>query len=240
MPLVELINACTAVADADLAAMVPALQTQVDRDFAPAWHVRARLTFVPKGLPGGRDAYWLVFVDDPDIAGALGYHDLTPAGHPLGKVFVKMDLDTGSSISVTASHELLEMLGNPFLTDCIEYADDRQDVLLAKEACDPCEGEDFAYEIDGVKVSDFVHLPYFYFPVGRPNETYDHTGHISIPRTLLPDGYQLLRDLNGSRGWVQETFAGRTTHRELPRVGSRRERIARGRDRWQASTAPMT
>jgi len=50
-----------------------------------------------------------VILDDSDQAGALGYHDLTSDGLPIGKVFAASDLKAGTSWTVTASHELLEM-----------------------------------------------------------------------------------------------------------------------------------
>src|SRR6516164_9774230 len=97
--------------DAEAAPVVDALQTQVRSDFGPVWGVDADLTFVPRGgnPPGG--SWWLSLLDSSDQANALGYHDLTSDGLPLGKAFVKTDMDEGLNWSVTASHELLEMLG---------------------------------------------------------------------------------------------------------------------------------
>jgi hypothetical protein len=40
----------------------------------------------------------------------VGYHDLTNEGLPLGKVFAGSDMVNGYNWTVTASHELLEML----------------------------------------------------------------------------------------------------------------------------------
>jgi hypothetical protein len=40
-------------------------------------------------------------------------HDTTPDGLPLGKVFAGTDKAFGTQWTVTASHELLEMLGDP-------------------------------------------------------------------------------------------------------------------------------
>ena len=52
-------------------------------------------------------------LDDSDQASALGYHDMTSEGLPLGKVFGTTNLKFGTNWTVTASHELLEMLGDP-------------------------------------------------------------------------------------------------------------------------------
>lgn len=65
------------ITDNDVKKVVPALQTQVSRDFAPAWGIDADLVFVPKGKKPPAKYWWLVMLDNSDQAGALGYHDLT-------------------------------------------------------------------------------------------------------------------------------------------------------------------
>src|SRR5262249_31056630 len=55
----------------------------------------------------------VVFLDDADQPGALAYHDLTPEGLPLSKVFVRTTIQNGDLVSVSASHELVEMLVDP-------------------------------------------------------------------------------------------------------------------------------
>ncbi len=110
---VAIINASTALHDGEVEAALPGLQTQIRRDFAPVWGVDADLSFVPgkqKPQPG---SWWLAILDNTDEAGALGYHDLTNEGLPMGKVFAATDKQYGLSWTVTASHELLEMLGDP-------------------------------------------------------------------------------------------------------------------------------
>jgi hypothetical protein len=53
----------------------------------------------------------MVFLDDADQPGALAY--LTPDGLPQSKVFVKTTLENNDLVSVSASHELVEMLVDP-------------------------------------------------------------------------------------------------------------------------------
>jgi hypothetical protein len=87
-------------------------QRQVSEHFAPTWGVDATLNLVVAGakpLPG---SWWLVILDDSDQAGTLGYHDLTDEAMPLGKVFVKTAQAAGIKWTVTASHELLELLAD--------------------------------------------------------------------------------------------------------------------------------
>ena len=101
------------ISDSDLQTCVAALQTQITRDFAPAWGVDAELVFVPQGKQPPPKTWQVGVFDNSDQAGALGYHDLTDDGFPLGKVFAATDAQYGSSWTVTASHEVLEMLIDP-------------------------------------------------------------------------------------------------------------------------------
>ena len=234
---IAIINASTVVDDATIASWLPALQTQLDRDYAAHWTwggSPAALQFVPKGAKPPAFAWWLAILDDSDVAGALGYHDLTPSGQPLGKVFAATDLHDGLSISVTLDHELLEMLADADIATCVQHGD----ILYAREICDPCERDEQGYEIDGVKLSDFVLPSWFDTTVSgpTPDGPFDFRGLITQPRAILPGGYMLTMDLRGSTGWQQTTRSDeRLAYRQLARVGSRRERRARGRARWMRS-----
>src|SRR5690348_8471627 len=104
---VAITNESHAMSDAQIQPIVAALQKQVSRDFAPIWGVDAEVKFYPRGQQPP-DAWWLACFETSDQAGALGYHDVTPAGQPLGKAFVGSDIRLGLSPSVTISHELLE------------------------------------------------------------------------------------------------------------------------------------
>ena len=113
---IAVINESTVLTDADVVPVVDALQQQVTNDFRPIWGVDAELTMIAKGTPPPGTSWWLVMLDDSDQAGALGYHDLTPESLPIGKIFAASDLKAGTSWTVTASHELLEMLADPDIT----------------------------------------------------------------------------------------------------------------------------
>src|SRR5689334_5669350 len=79
-----------------------ALQTQVVRDFRPAWHVDASVTVAgASDLPGY--AWVIRIVDDSPL---LGVHS-DPNGRPSARV------RAAEGWTVTASHELLEMLVDP-------------------------------------------------------------------------------------------------------------------------------
>jgi hypothetical protein len=51
---ISILNRSSVLTDAQVQAAVPALQTQVKRDFGPVWGVDADLTFVPAGAPSAR------------------------------------------------------------------------------------------------------------------------------------------------------------------------------------------
>src|SRR5690242_179542 len=110
---VAVINSCTVLQDNEIKKGTDALQVQCDRDFEKYYGITAKLSFVPKGHSPPADHWWVVILDDTTEPGALGFHDLTPKGLPQGLVFARTDLKFGDQWSVTTSHELLEMLGDP-------------------------------------------------------------------------------------------------------------------------------
>jgi hypothetical protein len=220
---IAILNASTVLSDDDVAAIVPALQTQVSRDFAPVWGLDADLRFVPQDNKPTAKEWWLVVLDNSDQAGALGYHDLTKQGLPLGKVFAKTDMDYGEQWSGTASHELLEMLADPTINLTVFEESETGGRLYAYEVCDACEAEEFGYNIDGVLVSDFVY-PTWFESFHKPGSTqFDQTNSISKPFGLLKGGYIGIYDVVAGTGWTQLT-ADRVNARARPPVGSRRER----------------
>lgn len=230
---VALVNASTVCDDDELESYVRPLQRQVTEDFAPIWGADARIEFVRKGHQPPKGSWWIAVLDDSDQAGALGYHDLTAEGLPLSKVFAKSDKHYGNSVSVTISHELLEMLGDPGINMTASLGDDQGHMkFFAYEACDACESEEYAYEIDGVLVSDFVYPDWF---GGVTGGKYDHMGHIKKPFEILPGGY--IGVWTPTTGWTQVT--GERAHgpkyASRAPIGSRRERRRVGTARWYRS-----
>ncbi len=84
---ISVINASTVLADDEIQPVVGALQKQVNNEFRSAWGIDAKLEFVPNGMQPPEGTWWLAILDDSDQAGALGYHDVTTEGLPMGKVF---------------------------------------------------------------------------------------------------------------------------------------------------------
>lgn len=199
VPTIDVVNESTVVSDTDTALLVKALQVQVATHFRPAWDAGCRLVHATKV---GTRSWGLVILDDADQAGALGYHDLTAAGLPLGKVFARTTQQDGGLVSVTASHELLEMLADPWIDSAVQVGNT---TFYALEVADACEADQYAYPIDGVMVSDFV-LPTWFRPGAAA--PYDYQGHIGQPLELLPGGY--IGAWTPRTGWTQKTAAAGT------------------------------
>ena len=223
---IAVINSSTVVSNEEVKATIPALQKQVSEHFAPVWGIDADLRFVDSGAGESPDPgeWWLVVLDDSDQAGALGYHDITREGLPLGKVFAKTDQHYGEKWTGTASHELLEMLADPNINLTVFENPNGGGRLYAYEVCDACEAEAFGYQIDGVFVSDFVYPAWFESFRDPKTTRFDYTGNITAPFQLLSGGYIGIYDVTQGGGWTQLTAANSLNFRSRPPVGSRRER----------------
>src|SRR5689334_9974201 len=134
---IAVINQSTLVALDEIRRVTAALQKQLDGDYAAIWGLTARLE-IHDAASVPSDAWQLVVLDDSDQANALGYHELTSFGRPLGKVFVRSVQQSGGAWSVAASHELLEMMADPDINLAAEgYApnDRSRTAFYAYENC---------------------------------------------------------------------------------------------------------
>src|SRR5215471_9382345 len=142
------------IAVEEITSVSAALQKQVMRDFAPIWEVQATVDYFPalEAVPVG---YWpLLIVED---GAGLGTH-VDRNGQPMAYV------EYGPTWSLTASHEALEMLADPtglrFVAGDAPLTESERVEFLV-EVCDPCQGADNAYTVNGVLVSDFYTPAYF-------------------------------------------------------------------------------
>jgi uncharacterized membrane protein YgcG len=197
-PTIAFVNLATVSLGVDLDKLVAALAKQLQQDFVPIWGYPAKLYVTQNPKPG---EWQVVFLNDADAAKALGYHDLTKNGQPISKVFVRTTLSAGEKVSVTASHELLEMLIDPGAQMWAQSGDGK---FYAYEMCDAVEAEE--YVIDGVAVSDFVY-PSFFESWHKPGSVqFDHLKRVSRPFETLKQGYQIVSngksstEIFGSRG----------------------------------------
>ena len=152
----------------------------------------------------------------------------------MGKVFAATDKQYNQSVSVTISHELLEMFGDPGINMTVSSSDASGSPLFyAYEACDACEADGYGYQIDGVTVSDFVYPDWF---GGVAGKQYNPQAQIPKPFEIVSGGY--IGVWKPGSGWTQVTGADAhgAAHRSRAGVGSRRERRMVGRDRWALST----
>jgi hypothetical protein len=161
-------------------------------------------------------AWAVVFLDTADQARALAYHELTPDGFPLSKVFVKTIADAGASLTVATSHELVEMLVDPAINLLTTGPDLK--AAYAYESADPVEDDSLAFKVNGFKMTDFIYPSYFEI-FRKPNSTkFDYRGKVSRPFQILPGGYQIVFK-NGK--WSQITAS--VTKRRALKHEDRRE-----------------
>ena len=226
LPVIAITNASTCLSDAQVEAVLPALQKQVTDEFQAYWELDCTLSFLSKDQPLTQGWWQIVVMDNPDQAGALGYHELTSQGAPLGKIFAQLDLDSGSSWTATLSHELLEMLADPWINWCAVGTDSK---IYALEVCDAVEADNLGYFIDGVLVSDFV-TPAWFEPTCA--DRMDFKQHLAKELELARGGYISIFD--PPNGWTQVTAKGKGGPRILP--GSRRQRRKLIRPAWRNSS----
>src|SRR5713101_2197544 len=183
----------------ELAKVAAAVQKQVIRDFAPLWEIQATVDAFAKleDVPIG---YWPVIVQADIGYNAAGIH-LDNDGQPFSLV------QYSSGWSLTVSHEVLEMLADPFgdrlvAGSSIKPKQGRVEYLV--EVCDPSEDRAFAYSVNGITVSDF-YTPRFFDPVTTSGVRYGFGNGIKGPRQVLKGGYLSWHDPMTDHWW-QQTF----------------------------------
>jgi len=181
IPTIACINQATVPLGVDFDKLIVALQKFADTCFIPVWGTPCKLVKATKFVKG---AWAIVFLDDADVAGALGYHDLTPEGLPLSKVFVKTTISDGQKVSVTACHELCEMLVDPAINLCSVGP---KGLIYAYETADAV--EELEFNVNGIPMSDFVY-PSWFEEFHKPNSTqFDYLKKVTKPFQILHGGY---------------------------------------------------
>src|SRR5437763_15379555 len=92
IPKVAVCNKATSPLGVDLDQLMAAMQVYINQFIVPVWGTPANLVKSTGFIAG---AWAMVFLDDADQPGALAYHDLTPDGFPIAKVFVRTTLQNG-------------------------------------------------------------------------------------------------------------------------------------------------
>jgi hypothetical protein len=187
---VALVSDTPSVTLSQVTTVAAALQKQVSRDFGPIWSVNATVNAFD-ALESVPVDYWPVILrDDIQEPGAAGYHT-DDHGQPFSLVQVD------NTWPLTASHETLEMLADPFGNRTIAGAPPPQApapisgfnrVVYLVEVADPCESDQFSYKVNGVQVSDFL-TQHYYDPNEAAGVRYSFRNHIREPHTVLEGGY---------------------------------------------------
>jgi hypothetical protein len=184
----------------DLSAAAAALQKQATRDLGPIWGTEATIDLFPdiKKIPTG---YWpIIIAENINQSGAAGYHE---DEHHQPYSMVELD----ASWQLTCSHEMCEMLIDPFGSrlvagNSIKKGQGRVKYLV--EVCDPCEDASFAYSVNGILLSDF-YTPHYFDPVTSPSTRYSYTGAVKHPLEVLKGGYLSWYDPT-TKKWFQATY----------------------------------
>lgn len=168
--LISVINH-TKIHDEEVQAVLRAVNRQLAEDFEPYWSFGAQLRL--EGIAGAKpdpkkaqelrgDAIIYLW-DGSDVDDAIGYHEASKLGIPYGFVFTEIARELGEPWSVTLSHEVLELVGDPEVNLLVKgphpNREERREVFHWYEMCDAVQAE--TYDIDGVAVSNFV-LPLYF------------------------------------------------------------------------------
>ncbi|WP_437587681.1 hypothetical protein [Sorangium sp. So ce1000] len=230
--LLAVIDESTLLGTEDAKMAVRACASQLKLHVAPLWDmVPASIVYYEdKNLvPPGAD--FLIILDAPDQAGALGYHQVTPEGEAYARVFVRpifnhdgTPLKGNMSVSSVMSHEVCEWFVDRYLNLWADGPEGQYPV----EICDPVDND--SYEINGVAVSNFVTKRYFDMRAPATAQL-DYLGKLTKPFTMTEGGFMQVRKagvierIHGARfpDWkLTETRgfpAARSTRREAQAPG---------------------
>lgn len=190
------------ISDEELQSAIRSINRQIREDYEPYWHIGGELRLEGRSgkkpskqsITDMRGDAVLYLWDSVDVDDALGYHDTTNAGVPYGFVFTELAKQLKEEWTVTLSHEALELVGDPEVNLLVQGphpSDSNRTVFHWYEMCDAVQAE--TYEIDGVKVSNFV-LPLYFTGGEEKGGRNDFLGRSYNGKTLRsfgvnPGGY---------------------------------------------------
>ena len=183
VPRIACFNHATTPLGLDFGVFVAAMQKFVDDHLAPVWGTPAKLVKSTGFLKG---AWAMVFLDSTSDADLEGYHDVTPEGLPMSKVFVRNIFKQKDQVSVAASHELSEMLVDPGAN--LYSTGPKPNRLYDYEVADPV--EELFFEVNGIPMTNFVYPSYFETFHKEGSTRFDHMGKLRRPFDLHKGGYQ--------------------------------------------------
>lgn len=208
---IALVTHSKKVTDYHLAFIAEAVNAQVV-ECARAWGAEPTpVTFYSsaRDLPA-RNCRIMDVVDAIDVPGAAGYHT-SDAGIVYGRVLARSFLDTG----ITISHEALEMLIDPSAAEWRAMPDG---FAVAKEVCDPVQGDVYPASIDMAGVQEQLLLSNYVYPRWfTPGATgqLDRLGRVGEAFGMTAGGYMIVRDPSGKQGNRWARFGGDRARAEL-------------------------
>ncbi len=211
---IALINASTALTDSKISNWMPEFQAYIDDFLASAWDCPATLHFVGRKKKADPKMWWVTFGNRSKDRSALGYHGTQPNGLPYSFIAAADDIRYGYSVTVTATHEISEMLCDPQLNRLVTIGDRRYIV----EVADMVEADELGFLVGNVLCSDFV-LPAYYDPNSAGPWDYQEALSGPVP-ALTRGGYLSYQDAAGY--WHQTTARkknGNTSYRSRRQGG---------------------
>lgn len=190
----------------------------VEHGYAPP----ADVMLLPKGAQVPGDAWNIQLLDVSDVEGALGYHEgqqfkstahsvraLSAGGTPIAKVFCTTARQDGVDPLEVISHEMLEMLVNPYVANPAEVRkvlDRAVKRFYIVEVGDPVQGngyDAFAPEgrHSGYTLADFAFPAWFAMAQTRPDLSFRDS--VSKPFELAPQGYMSTAPEGNPNEWSQ-------------------------------------
>src|SRR3989454_4693901 len=141
--------------------------------------------------------------------------------------------DNGDLVSVSASHELVEMLIDPAIN--LMTTGPNPKLVYAYESADPVEA--LSFDVNGIPMSDFIHPAYFEDFHKPGSVRFDHLDKVNKPFQILSGGYQIIFR-NGKWSQVFGSDAKKKSFAHEDRRGHRSE-IRRKKTRLRAELAKI-
>jgi hypothetical protein len=218
--VVTIRNNSAFVAASDLAVWASAINQQVLNDVTPVWGVNAQVTpaatqtnvtgvnAASAPLPSGNIVCTLYDGDDPTTT-VMGDHFVDKTGLPGCEVNVASVQFWGQTVSVVLSHEIIEMLVNPWLDGLVvipaPQLNPGGNFLYTREICDPVQG--YTYQVNGVPVSDFVYPVFFQNIVTAAQMDKMNLVHIALTPAAGLMSYRYTSGM-GLSGWLTMSAPG--------------------------------
>jgi formylglycine-generating enzyme required for sulfatase activity len=214
---IAVVSTSSKVSFAEVQRFVAAVQKLVSADLHNMWNVDATITAYPRIEDADPSAWRVTIQDTIDQPGAIGYH-YDRDGVPFTLIDAALAASSGVSWTVSASHDVVEMLVNPFTGRYIRgpaFTDPTREVLLMAEVCNPVQPDQFAQSIDGVLLTDFVSPRWFYDRAALPGVRYDRNGRLNGPRQLGNGGYTNYLDLSTGHVWQRIVLSNQPQETDL-------------------------